>query len=441
MQFSDNGRIMFVSETGGSASEVAVYLDEGNKAYTVIAAPAQRARWARQAAPAGAAPRRRVDAAVAAARVAAGPSLVTRPGTRGAPVVMISDRRAACVPQGRRRCRPAQRPAAAPAAPPTRPPARRSRGSTGSTSRPARIERIYESTSDLAETISAPLDDDFSKAIISRESAKDVPQSFILDLKTKDAKQITSNKDLMPEITNAIRKTVIGTRADGHTFQIKVTLPADWKPGTRLPALFWFYPAEFDSQEAYDRPAPVGRRGPAARIASRRTARARMAFITTVGYALIEPDTPIFAQNGQPPNDHYVDDLRDDLTATIDALDTLGFIDRQRLAIGGHSYGAFSTVNAMVHTPFFKAGIAGDGNYNRTLTPNGLPERAARPLGRPRDLPRHVAVPLRRSPQRRAADVPLDGRPERRHRSDQLDPHVPGAAGARQDRGAVHVSV
>jgi dipeptidyl aminopeptidase/acylaminoacyl peptidase len=27
-------------------------------------------------------------------------------------------------------------------------------------------------------------------------------------------------------------------------------------------------------------------------------------------------------------------------------------------------------VNAMVHTPFFKAGIAGDGNYNRTLTPN-----------------------------------------------------------------------
>ncbi|HZD05819.1 MAG TPA: prolyl oligopeptidase family serine peptidase, partial [Longimicrobiales bacterium] len=44
-------------------------------------------------------------------------------------------------------------------------------------------------------------------------------------------------------------------------------------------------------------------------------------------------------------------------------------IDRERLAIGGHSYGAFSTVNAMVHTPFFKAGIAGDGNYNRTLTP------------------------------------------------------------------------
>ena len=95
-------------------------------------------------------------------------------------------------------------------------------------------------------------------------------------------------------------------------------------------------------------------------------------YITTVGYALIEPDTPIFSQNGQPPNDHYVDDLRDDLAATIDALDTLGYIDRQKLAIGGHSYGAFSTANAMVHTPFFKAGIAGDGDYNRTLTPTGF---------------------------------------------------------------------
>ena len=25
-----------------------------------------------------------------------------------------------------------------------------------------------------------------------------------------------------------------------------------------------------------------------------------------------------------------------------------------------------------MHTPFFKAGIAGDGMYNRTLTPNGF---------------------------------------------------------------------
>ncbi len=71
-------------------------------------------------------------------------------------------------------------------------------------------------------------------------------------------------------------------------------------------------------------------------------------------------------------NNNYVNDLRNDLSATIDELDKRGLIDREKLAIGGHSYGAFSTVNAMVNTPFFKAGIAGDGAYNRTLTPNGF---------------------------------------------------------------------
>ena len=69
-------------------------------------------------------------------------------------------------------------------------------------------------------------------------------------------------------------------------------------------------------------------------------------------------------------NDNYVPDLRNNLAAIIDELDRRALVDRQKLGIGGHSYGAFSTVNALVHTPFFKAGIAGDGNYNRTLTPN-----------------------------------------------------------------------
>ena len=65
-------------------------------------------------------------------------------------------------------------------------------------------------------------------------------------------------------------------------------------------------------------------------------------------------------------------DLRNNLAAVIDELDRRELVDRTRLAIGGHSYGAFSAVNAMVHTPFFKAGIAGDGAYNRTLTPLGF---------------------------------------------------------------------
>jgi dipeptidyl aminopeptidase/acylaminoacyl peptidase len=77
----------------------------------------------------------------------------------------------------------------------------------------------------------------------------------------------------------------------------------------------------------------------------------------------------------KPPgqgNNNDVDDLRNGLSAVIDELDRRGLVDRTRLAIGGHGYGAFTTVNAVVDTPFFKAGVAGDGACNRTLTPIGF---------------------------------------------------------------------
>lgn len=235
----------------------------------------------------------------------------------------------------------------------------------------AQRTRLYESkVTDLGETITAPLDNDWNRAIVQRQSAKVPAQSLVLDLKSGQATPITNNRDVTPEITNTIKKEYQAHRADGYTFKVKVTLPSDWKEGQRLPALFWFYPSEFDDQAAYDRGQTTPNPNAPGTFPS--TGLRTMSYITQVGYALVEPDAPIFAQNGMLPNDNYVNDLRNDLAAAIDVLDSAGVIIRSQLAIGGHSYGAFSAVNAMVHTPFFKAGIAGDGAYNRTLTPNGF---------------------------------------------------------------------
>ena len=349
VQFSDDGKIMFVSETAtGGPFEQAIFLDENSARFTVIA-PRARGRGADSLARAAAAP-----AGGAGGRGARTSELVTRPGRRGVPVVVVSTDGKYVFTQG------------------TTP------DSAGKTPRAfvEKIEirtgtrsRLYESAADVFETIHAPLDDDFTRVVIQRESPTVVPQSYVLTLASREAKQLTKNVDLMPEITKAVRKTVVARRADGYSFNVKVTLPADYKEGTRLPAMFWFYPREYDNQEAYNRSLTPGA-GAANRFPT--YGPRSLAFIVTQGYALIEPDAPIFASEGQLPNDNYVVDLRNNLAAVIDALDTLAIVDRQRLGIGGHSYGAFSTVNAMVHTPFFKAGIAGDGAYNRTLTPNGF---------------------------------------------------------------------
>src|SRR5262249_26023786 len=49
-----------------------------------------------------------------------------------------------------------------------------------------------------------------------------------------------------------------------------------------------------------------------------------------------------------------------------------GVIDRRRVGVGGHSYGAFMTANLLAHSDLFRAGIARSGAYNRTLTPFGF---------------------------------------------------------------------
>ena len=227
-------------------------------------------------------------------------------------------------------------------------------------------DRVFFSSADVFERVAAPLDDDFSRAIVIRESPTTVPDSYVRDMKSGQLTQLTHNKDYAPEISQAIRKRIPVTRADGYRFFVDLTLPQDYKAGTRLPAFFWFYPYEYTDQAGYDRTKRTENRNQFhASTASNKE------LLITQGYAVVQPDAPIVGPAGRM-NDNYVNDLRNNLAAVIDELDRLGYIDRSRLGIGGHSYGAFSTVNAMVHTPFFKAGIAGDGAYNRTLTPNNF---------------------------------------------------------------------
>jgi dipeptidyl aminopeptidase/acylaminoacyl peptidase len=50
----------------------------------------------------------------------------------------------------------------------------------------------------------------------------------------------------------------------------------------------------------------------------------------------------------------------------------MGVAERDRIGVGGHSYGAFMTANLLAHSDLFRAGIARSGAYNRTLTPFGF---------------------------------------------------------------------
>jgi dipeptidyl aminopeptidase/acylaminoacyl peptidase len=222
--------------------------------------------------------------------------------------------------------------------------------------------RVYESDNNgIFERVVAFHDLDSKRLIVSRESERDIPQAFYRN--GEQLTQITQNTDYTPDLTKAPRESFIVERPDGFKFKVNVTLPPDYQKGTRLPAMFWFYPREFAGQAEYDRGARTYNKNQFPNFGTR-----SMQFLARLGYAVVEPDAPIVGNPGTQ-NNNYENDLRNNLSAVIDEVDRRGLVDRSRIGIGGHSYGAFSTVNAMVHTPFFKAGIAGDGNYNRTLTP------------------------------------------------------------------------
>ncbi|MBC8086422.1 MAG: prolyl oligopeptidase family serine peptidase [Phycisphaerae bacterium] len=231
--------------------------------------------------------------------------------------------------------------------------------------------RIFDAPGDSYQELVAPLDDDYSKFIYTSESSKVIADAWMKDVTTGATKKLTNNVDVGPEVSGAQSKRFQVTRPrDGYKFWVDVTLPRDWKAGTRLPGIIWFYPREYATETAYDRSKYGTNINKFPEVPSLRPASATKMWVSQ-GYAYIEPDIPIFGDSGRM-NDNYTRDLKENLDAVLDAVVDLGYVDRDRMGIGGHSYGAFSTVNAMTLVPYFKAGIAGDGMYNRTLTPFGF---------------------------------------------------------------------
>ncbi len=228
-------------------------------------------------------------------------------------------------------------------------------------------ERVFEGASDMFEQPIAALDPDLGRMLVSRESTSAFPDTFMWS-RDGAMTRVTRNRDPFPEITAARRVDFRFTRQDGVEVRARISLPVGYQEGTRVPAIFWTYPREYASAEAYEKAA----------IRSRNEhAFTHLSYLRwsdvwlTQGYALVYPDVPIIRKSGTA-NDNYIPHLVDSLYGAIREVDRLGYVDIDRIGHGGHSYGAFATANLLANTPFFKAGIGGDGAYNRSLTPMGF---------------------------------------------------------------------
>jgi dipeptidyl aminopeptidase/acylaminoacyl peptidase len=205
--------------------------------------------------------------------------------------------------------------------------------------------------------------------ITRKETQTEVPNYYIKNLMLKIADQkITSFSNPYPQMQGVTKQKITYKRSDGVDMTGDLYLPKGYnkdKDGP-LPVLIWAYPAEFNSADdaaqirgSKDRFITINPGGPV--------------FFVTQGYAVLDnASMPIVAKDGKKPNDTFVEQLEMNAKAAINKLVDLGVGDRNRVAVGGHSYGAFMTANLLAHTNLFKAGLAESGAYNRTLTPFGF---------------------------------------------------------------------
>ncbi len=229
-------------------------------------------------------------------------------------------------------------------------------------------ERLWSSASGDYESVVGILDEEGRRLVTRRETRNDPPNLFVRDLDASRQDALTTFPDPAPQLAGVSKQTIAYTRADGVALSGTLYLPAGYDKDRDgpLPLVMWAYPAEFtdaavagqvvDSANRFTRPGGISH-----------------LFLLTQGYAVLDdPSMPIVGVGGAEPNDTYVEQLKASAEAAVEAVVGMGVADRERIAVGGHSYGAFMTANLLAHTDLFRTGIARSGAYNRTLTPFGF---------------------------------------------------------------------
>jgi len=228
-----------------------------------------------------------------------------------------------------------------------------------------KAERLFQSDAKGYENVEALLSKDGRSVLTRAESRRDPPNYFVRTLPGDARRALTQFTDPAPQLAGVQKRLITYKRDDGVDLSATLYLPPDYKEGTRLPVMVWAYPREFTSAADAGQVRGSNERftlygGPSHLL------------LLTQGYAILDnPSMPIIGE-GETANDTYVKQLVAGAKAAIDKVVEMGVADRDRIGVGGHSYGAFMTANLLAQSDLFRAGIARSGAYNRTLTPFGF---------------------------------------------------------------------
>jgi dipeptidyl aminopeptidase/acylaminoacyl peptidase len=225
-------------------------------------------------------------------------------------------------------------------------------------------ERLFQSGKGSYETVVAVLDDDGARLLTRREGPMEYPNYYIRT--GESLTPLTQTADPTPQVRGIRKQIVSYKREDGVPLSFTLYLPPNYKEGTRLPTLLWAYPLEYNDADTAGQVT-----GSSDRFTQFTGAGLHLLFLLH-GYAVLDNAAMPVIGDPETVNNTYVQQIVMDAKAAIDKAVEMGVTDRDRVGVGGHSYGAFMTANLLANSDLFHAGVAESGAYNRTLTPFGF---------------------------------------------------------------------
>ncbi|MFV0571190.1 MAG: prolyl oligopeptidase family serine peptidase [Xanthomarina gelatinilytica] len=228
--------------------------------------------------------------------------------------------------------------------------------------------RLYHSKlTDQVEDITMALNAKQGEYVVRIESKNQFPNYYIRNIKKRIGLQpLTQFENPFKSIQDVQKEVIKYNRADGLELTGTLYLPTDYEAGKKYPMIMWAYPQEFKDKSSAGQNTKSSNEFTYPWYGS-------PIYWVTRGYVVLDDASfPIVGEGDEEPNDTFIEQLVANAKAAIDAVDALGYINRNKVAVGGHSYGAFMTANLLSHSNLFAAGIARSGAYNRTLTPFGF---------------------------------------------------------------------
>ena len=228
--------------------------------------------------------------------------------------------------------------------------------------------RLYESGFKDKKEDLIDYEVDNNKILTRIESAVEYPNYFFRDLSTGKLKKITNFDNPFSSIMEVSKEVIEYKRSDGIDLSATLYLPKGYENTKKqnLPMIMWAYPREFKDNNSASQVTQNSNEFTFPYWGS-------PIYWLTRGYVVLDDVSfPIIGEDDNQPNDNFRKQLIDNASAAINAVYDLGHIDKEKIAIGGHSYGAFMVANLLSHSKLFAAGIARSGAYNRTLTPFGF---------------------------------------------------------------------